>query len=1394
MKCHGRREKSPEAQHIRTAKRGRPIFVRLTPICASLLALGIGMLPGEVRAQTTVNAIANGVWTDGTTWSDGNPPSAGNSYFIGNGRTVSSLAATGVGAIARPFNGGLLTVGAGGTLRVVSTQTSGTSNITATFGGGLFLDAGASLIDTASVASTTLIRGNVTLANTGTVSFTQASGNFTRTTTIRDTLSGGANISLSINAANGANLNRTFSITGANNPYTGNWTVTSTNASFSTLRLGQLNAGAVNALGTGQVTLNTAALVNGVAGGLNSIAGVTVGNNSLVRLNGSWNAPTAFVNMTGTTANAVQMTLNGANVSANIGNLSGTAQAQIIANSAGNSLTTNITADSIYAGTLREGASGTLAFTKAGPAMLTLTGDNMYSGGTTISSGTLQLGNGGTLGSLAGNVVNNGALAFNRSNALFFDGSISGSGSVSQRGSGTTTLTADNTYAGGTTIDAGTLQLGNGGTSGSIVGDVVNDGALTINRSDAVTLPGVISGSGRLVQAGAGTTILTADNTYTGATTINAGTLQLGNGGVLGSVVGNIVNNSNLVFDRANLYTFAGLISGGGAVEQRGGGTTVFTADNTYSGGTTISAGTLQLGDGGTSGNVAGNIVNNGALAVNHSNDMFFLTPITGSGALVQRGTGRTVLSAANTYTGGTMIEAGMLQVGNGFTSGSIVGDVVNHGMLTFNRSNTLVFDGAISGTGAVTKLGSGATILTANNTYTGGTTIAAGSGTLQLGNGGASGSIVGNVVNDGLLTIDRADTSTLPGTISGSGALSQRGTGTTILTADNTYTGGTSIAAGTLQLGNGGGSGSLLGNVTNNGTLAFNRADTIAFSDIISGTGGVNQLGPGTLQLSGDQTYTGTTQISAGTLALLGSLQSNTVTVAPGATLSGTGVIHGDVINQGRLWPGSAVAGATDYASLTVQGHYVGQNGVLELNTFLRGDGSPSDRLVIDGGTASGTTSILVHNTAPSSAETRSDGILVVSAINGGTTTADAFNLPGEVRRGALDYRLFRGSQDGTQPHNWYLRNEFVVPPPEPEPPEPPQPPDPVLPEDPPPDELPPGRYPIIGPELATYSAVQPLARELGQRTLSTLNDRAGDSTPMAPDTDHGPAAWGRVFGATVDQSYRSFAAPASKGNLSGFQVGVDMWQGQSASGHIDSFGGYLAYGRANVDVRGLVTNTDATGYDMQHTGSLSLQATSVGAYWTHHGPTGWYLDGVAQATTYRGSASTSFARLSLPGTGFIASLEFGYPITLPQLGESFVLEPQLQAIYQYANFSPRNDGQGAVAIGSTHGNTGRAGLRGKWQLTGHNGQLWTPYVRLDLLRDWGGRAKTQFGASGDDFSAVPMVPQATRASLTGGITAQWSPRLSVYGAAGYEHELGNSDNTRRRGFDAHAGLRYAW
>ena len=186
-----------------------------------------------------------------------------------------------------------------------------------------------------------------------------------------------------------------------------------------------------------------------------------------------------------------------------------------------------------FEGVLEDGASA-LQLIKSGTGTLTLTGDNRYSGytlaqRTTISAGTLQLGNGGTSGSILGNVADNGILAFDRSDTTTFAGVISGLGSVTQIGTGTTILTGTSTYTGGTTISAGTLQLGNGGPTGSIVGNVIDNGALTFDLSGRlVTFAGAISGTGNVNQIGTGTTILSGNNTYSGATTVSAGILQAG--------------------------------------------------------------------------------------------------------------------------------------------------------------------------------------------------------------------------------------------------------------------------------------------------------------------------------------------------------------------------------------------------------------------------------------------------------------------------------------------------------------------------------------------------------------------------------------------------------------------------------------------------------------------------------------------------------------------------------------------------------------------------------------------------------------------------------------------------------------------------------------------------
>lgn len=334
------------------------------------------------------------------------------------------------------------------------------------------------------------------------------------------------------------------------------------------------------------------------------------------------------------------------------------------------------------------------ALVKTGTGTLTLTGNNFYTGGTTISDGTLQLGNGGLNGSITGDIANNATLAVNRSNGTSLGGVISGTGELVKLGGGTLTLTGANTYTGGTTISVGTLQIGNGSTTGSITGNITNNAALVFNRSDAIGFGGVISGTGSVTKLGSDVLLLFGDNTYAGGTTISAGFLQVGNGGTGGSIVGNVVNNGTLEFARSDAHLFSGAISGTGNLISFGGsgGSGVFTLTgiNTYTGGTTVSSGTLQIGNGGTSGSIVGNVSNNATLAFNRSDAASFGGVISGGGQVVKRGAGALSLTGLSTYTGATTVDAGTL---------SVNGSIASSSLTTVNASGALGGNGTVGNT-----------------------------------------------------------------------------------------------------------------------------------------------------------------------------------------------------------------------------------------------------------------------------------------------------------------------------------------------------------------------------------------------------------------------------------------------------------------------------------------------------------------------------------------------------------------------------------------------------------------------------------------------------------------------------------------------------------------------
>jgi autotransporter-associated beta strand protein len=404
------------------------------------------------------------------------------------------------------------------------------------------------------------------------------------------------------------------------------------------------------------------------------------------------------------------------------------------------------------------------SLTKNGVGTWTLTGTNNYGGGTMIANGVLQVGAGGSAGSLGSGVVsNNSVLVFNRTGTLLVSAPIKGTGSVTNNGTGTVILANNNTYTGGTIINAGTLQVGNGGSSGSLnpTAPIENNSLLVFNSSGSVFYgaggSGIISGSGNLIVQGGGFFKVIGNNTYTGWTRIDANTTFQPVEGQDGTLASPIITNNGILRFSTQLsappgFEYGGSILGSGRLQiganSLNTGIVTLTGTNSYTGGTFIGAHTLVLGDGLTigAGSIAGNVqfVNNfivggddpRILVFNRPEDFTFAGTITTNfanaqnnlGIVQQDGSGTLTLTGNNTYASGTIINSGAVQVGNGGTTGTIgFGPVTDHSLLIFNRADDVTFNNAISGTGAVVKFGAGRLLLNGVNTYFGTTTISNG-------------------------------------------------------------------------------------------------------------------------------------------------------------------------------------------------------------------------------------------------------------------------------------------------------------------------------------------------------------------------------------------------------------------------------------------------------------------------------------------------------------------------------------------------------------------------------------------------------------------------------------------------------------------------------------------
>ncbi len=459
---------------------------------------------------------------------------------------------------------------------------------------------------------------------------------------------------------------------------------------------------------------------------------------------------------------------------------------------------------------------------------------------------------------------------------VILGGSISGPGGLTKTDSGTLVLAAANTYSGDTLISGGTLQLTNALALQNSTFNTSGSGSMNFSDLGAATLGG-LSGSGNLALI----------NTANAAVALTTGG-----------------NNATTIY--------SGMLSGTGSLNKTGSGALVLTGYNTYTGGTTVAGGILQFNGDSTvpsGGTIA--IQSGAAVALAQTGNYSTVTGWLGSGQITPDSAGALALIADS--------SEGINMGGYASLSLGASGNVTYSGTLTPSGSTynlgggggTLTFTPAMTGATSLNVSGPGVVALTGSNTYGGLTTISG--GTLQLGSGGTTGSIdaTSGVTDNSVLAFNRSDSVTFAPAVSGSGSLTQMGPGTVALTGSNTYTGGTAISGGTLQLGDGANiNGSVAGNIVNSAHLTFANPSAQSFTGTISGSGGLTKTAAGVLILAGSNLYSGGTEVDNGTLAAANGSNgsatgSGNVTISGGTLASGAA---GGSISGGVL-PGSAAS-----------------------------------------------------------------------------------------------------------------------------------------------------------------------------------------------------------------------------------------------------------------------------------------------------------------------------------------------------------------------------------------------------------------------------------------------------------------------------------------------------
>jgi autotransporter-associated beta strand protein len=430
-------------------------------------------------------------------------------------------------------------------------------------------------------------------------------------------------------------------------------------------------------------------------------------------------------------------------------------------------------------------------------------------------------------------------------------GYISGATGITMSSSYTGKVTLANTgvnnYSGTTQIDAGTLQIGDGGANGSIgSGYVVNNAALVFNQSSnyATATTTIISGGGTLQKNGTGTLTLNGNSpSFTGAVTISGGTVVMGGANALGSTTATVA----LAISNNTALDVNGNIVGARNVSVQG------------------------AGPDGTSGAIVSS-------ATTQQQNAFRYVTLTGNTTFGGSGRWDIRNNGGGTLTGGgytlTKVGTNMVALVNLGETGLGTIDIKN-GILEIEGTTTLgdtTKTVTVESSGMLSMYATGTNILNKNLVLQGGTL-----GT-SLGSAGANNNFGGAVtLNGGGILSTAADISgtsgfTVSGSIGGTGLLTKSGTaGTVILTGTaNSWNGGTTITGGTLQIGNGGANGSLpdagtitIGTTINGGTLAFSSTNNITLANAtITGTGGLTNYSSGTVTLGASNSYQGPTTL----------------------------------------------------------------------------------------------------------------------------------------------------------------------------------------------------------------------------------------------------------------------------------------------------------------------------------------------------------------------------------------------------------------------------------------------------------------------------------------------------------------------------------------------------